>query len=311
MSNKLRQFRKLEHGDASTSEPNIHNRFQEPIYHDLFRKLLDTSVKDDLMKEYIFDVRPATDDRPFFGQTFKMTRIKETYESVGRKWGILIEGGYLLPWILLQATVASLILIMAPLLFMKKEKSSLKTLFHTGSYFAAIGVGFMLVEISLIHKLMPMLGEPIYAISAVLFSILLSTGAGSYLSGRFTVMERYSPNAMLVLPVLILIYLVILGPLTSMMTGFTVALRYILTFALLFPLGVAMGVPFPTGMALLGKRQANLIPWAWCINGSFSVISSVLVMMVAMAWGFKTALIIAAVAYGGAWLALSRLYREI
>jgi hypothetical protein len=240
-----------------------------------------------------------------------MTRIKETYESVGRKWGILIEGGYLLPWILLQATVASLILIMAPLLFMKKEKSSLKTLFHTGSYFAAIGVGFMLVEISLIHKLMPMLGEPIYAISAVLFSILLSTGAGSYLSGRFTVMERYSPNAMLVLPVLILIYLVILGPLTSMMTGFTVALRYILTFALLFPLGVAMGVPFPTGMALLGKRQANLIPWAWCINGSFSVISSVLVMMVAMAWGFKTALIIAAVAYGGAWLALSRLYREI
>jgi hypothetical protein len=64
-------------------------------------------------------------------------------------------------------------------------------------------------------------------------------------------------------------------------------------------------------MALLGRRRPGLIPWAWCINGSFSVVSSILVMMVALAWGFRAAFIIAAAVYACAWLALTRLCRDI
>lgn len=291
-------------------EANVRNRFSEPVYHDLFRKVLDRSTRDGFLKGYIFDVRPATDDRPFFGQTFKMTRMKETFESVGRKWGILIEGGYLLPWILLQAVVASLVLIMAPLAFMKKEKARPRTLLLAGTYFAAIGMGFMFVEISLIQKLIPVLGEPVFAISAVLFSILISTGAGSYLSGRLGVMERYSARVILTVPALILVYLLALGPLTGMMAGLGVAAKYLLTFVLFFPLGAVMGVPFPTGMSLLGKNRPGLIPWAWCINGSFSVVSSVLVMIVALAWGFRVAFVMAAAFYVAAWLALAGLSRK-
>ncbi len=292
-------------------EANVRNRFKEPVYHNLFRRVLDSPAGKDFMEEYIFDVRPATDDRPFFGQTFKMTRMKDTFESVGRKWGILIEGGYLLPWILLQAAVASLILIIAPLAFMKRTKTPPGTLMYTCAYFAAIGIGFMFVEISLIYKLIPVLGSSVYAISVVLSSILISTGVGSFLSGRLRVMERYSANVILVVPALILAYIMGLGPLSGVIAGFTAAPRYILTFVLLFPLGATMGVPFPVGMALLGRRRAGLIPWAWCINGSFSVVSSILVMMVALAWGFRAALIIAAAVYACAWLALTRLCRDI
>jgi hypothetical protein len=292
-------------------EANVRNRFKEPVYHNLFRRVLDGSAGKDFMEEYIFDVRPATDDRPFFGQSFKMTRMKDTFESVGRKWGILIEGGYLLPWILLQAAAASFMLIIAPLAFMKRTQTPPGTLMYTCAYFAAIGIGFMFVEISLIYKMMPVLGSSVYAISTVLSSILISTGTGSFLSGRLRVMERYSANVILVVPVLIFTYIMGLGPLSEVIVGFTAAPRYILTFILIFPLGVTMGVPFPAGMALLGRRRPGLIPWAWCINGSFSVVSSILVMMVALAWGFRAALIIAAAVYACAWLALTRLCRNI
>ncbi|MFQ5442404.1 MAG: hypothetical protein ACE5EB_06745 [Thermodesulfobacteriota bacterium] len=285
-------------------EANIRNRFQAPIYHNLFRKVLDAETRGEFLRDYLFDVSPSTDDRPFFGQTFKMTRMKDTYESVGRKWGVLIEGGYLLPWILLQAALASLVLIMAPLVFVRREKSSARTLFHLSAYFAAIGIGFMFVEIALIQKMIPVLGEPVYAISAVLFSILVSTGAGSYLSGRLKIIERCSVNTIAVVPLLILAYLSALGPISEMMARFAVSSRYLLTLIIFFPLGASMGVPFPTGMYLLGKKRADLIPWAWCVNGSFSVVSSVLVMLVALTWGFSTTLVIAALVYGAAWLTL-------
>jgi hypothetical protein len=301
-----------------TEEANLHNRFEEPVYHDLFIRIIspDTpETREGFFAKYIFDVRPSIDDSPFFGQTFKMTRMRETYESVGRKWGVLIEGGYLLPWILVQAAVASVLLIMAPLLFIKRTKAPLGGLLYTCAYFAAIGAGFMFVEVALIQKLIPALGEPVYAVSTVLFSVLVSTGAGSYLSGRLEIFRKNqlnAVNAVLAVPVLVIVYLILIGPITGLIPKIsTSALRFPVTFALLFPLGLSMGIPFPAGMSLLGKTRKELIPWAWCVNGSISVVSSVLVMMVALAWGFTLAFLLAACAYVGAWGALKGLSRRV
>ncbi len=292
-------------------EANIYNKFPEPLYHRFFRMIFEGD-KERFYRDYIFDVRPATDDRPFFGQTFKMTRMKETYEGVGRKWGILIEGGYLLPWILIQAVVASAILIMTPLLLSKRALRQAqgergaggKALLAITTYFSAIGVGFMFLEISIMQRMIPVLGEPVYAISAVLFTLLLSTGIGSYLSGRFRVTERYSIHVLLMVPVLAILYLFIMGTATEKVAGMTIIIRFVLTFLLFSPLGIVMGIPFPTGMSILGRKQPELIPWAWCINGSFSVISSVLAMMAALAWGFSTVHVLAAGFYFIAWLAV-------
>lgn len=292
-------------------EANIYNRFPEPLYYRLFKTILEGD-RERFYREYIFDVRPATDDRPFFGQTFKMTRVKETYESVGRKWGILIEGGYLLPWVLAQSILASIVLIISPLffshLFPRHSGERVRgVLLSTTAYFSSIGIGYMFIEISLMQRMIPVLGEPIYAVSAVLFTLLIATGTGSRLSGHFRITERYPVRAILAVPVLIIIYLAFMGLAADKIAAVPIVMRFILTFLLFFPLGIVMGMPFPTGVSLLGRKLPNLIPWAWCINGSFSVISSVLAMMVAMVWGFSTVHILAAASYLVAWLTLIRL----
>ena len=290
----------------SEDETNQYNRFSEPLYHREFRSILEGD-REQFYRDYIFDVRPATDDRPFFGQTFKMTRMKETYESVGEKWGILIEGGYLLPWILVQSALASIILIVLPLLVLKKERVRMGHLLSVTVYFSAIGMGYMFLEISLMQRMIPFLGEPVYAISAVLFSLLISTGLGSYLSGRFRLIERYTIHIILIVPLLAVIYLVMMRSVPEMVTGLGLADRYSLTFFFFAPLGIAMGIPFPTGISILGRERPDLIPWAWCINGSFSVISSVLAMMLALFWGFSTVHLLAAGCYIIAWLVIRNL----
>jgi len=290
----------------SEDETNQFNRFSEPLYHREFRSILEGD-RERFYRDYVFDVTPATDDRPFFGQTFKMARMKETYESVGKKWGILIEGGYLLPWILVQSALASIILIVLPLLLMKKERVRMRHLLSLTIYFSAIGMGYMFLEISLMQRMIPFLGEPVYAISAVLFSLLISTGLGSYISGRFRLIERYTIHIILIVPLLAVFYLIIMRSVPEMVTGLGLAERYSLTTIFFIPLGIAMGIPFPTGISILGKDRPDLIPWAWCINGSFSVISSVLAMLLALFWGFSTVHMLAAGCYIIAWLAIMNL----
>lgn len=278
-------------------EANIHNRFETPIYHDLFRRIMEEDGRYTFLDEYIFDLSPSTDDRPFFSQTFKMDRMRETYENAGAKWGILIEGGYLLPIVFIQSVFASILLIMAPLFISKERLVAIGTLLPTSIYFAAIGVGFMFLEITLMQKLIPALGEPVYAISAVLFSILIASGLGSYISGRFQLIRENAMRLLISLPVLILIYAACIGPVVKAISSPHLLTRFVLTFLFLLPLGIFMGIPFPTGMTLLGKKHKELIPWAWCVNGSFSVISSVLAMMIALVFGYSTVILLAALSY--------------
>lgn len=288
-------------------EANIRNRFPEAIYFNYFREILDKERREDFIEDYLFEIRASTDERPFFSQSFKMTRMRETYESVGRKWGILVEGGYLLPWILLQAALASAILIIAPLFLIRKEPRPSATLFYVSSYFAAIGAGFIFVEIALIQKLLPVLGDPVYTVSVVLFTILVSTGTGSYLSGRLKAIRERRVNAVLLVAGATILYLLLLDPISRTLIGFPPALRYALTVVIFFPLGITMGIPFPTGISILGEKMATIIPWAWCVNAALSVLGSVVVMMVAIYIGFSAAIIIAAALYLMAWLLLRRL----
>ena len=307
---KARGFDLVWYPGMTAVEANLKNRFPEPLYHNAFRVILDPEKREAFFEEYLFDVRASIDLRPFFSRSFKMTRPLETYVSVGSKWSVLMEGGYLLPWILVQAVVASLVLIIAPTFYMRRRRRKmkgdariLKTLLPVSLYFASIGLGFIFIEIALIQRLIPVLDEPVYAVSAVLFSILVASGVGSYLSGRFRIIERFSTKVVLAVPLLVVIYLPLLEVLTGTVAVLDVAWRYAAAFAFLFPLGAAMGIPFPAGMALLGEKNASLIPWAWCVNGTSSVVGSVLVMMVALGWGFGAALYIAALLYCAAWLA--------
>jgi hypothetical protein len=161
----------------------------------------------------------------------------------------------------------------------------------------------MFAEIFLIQKLILPLGNATYALSAVLASLLTGSGAGSLLSQRYAVARR--PLTLPVIALLIILYGVLISKTPIFLTALTPTLRFAAVFIALLPLGVPMGIPFPVGMRLLGEKDPSLIPWAWVINGSFSVLAPVMALMLALATGFVTVAYLAAAAYILAFLILS------
>jgi hypothetical protein len=329
---KINAFCKDRHFDIEyypgikREETNIYNRFQEPLYFNLLTKIITPPSPPPLYKEgngglrenffnnYIFDVTPSTDDRPFFHHFFKWNTIAETYNTFGRKWQPFLEGGYLIPVVFIQALAVSIIFIILPLFFSNPLVPPLEKGGRGGFlfllYFLLIGIGFMFAEISMIQKFILFLGHPVYSITTVLFTILISSGIGSYLSGRYFKDKGYEviickfKFSLIILCGLLITYAIFLPYLFDKILLESIILRQVLSFILLFPLGFFMGIPFPTGIKLLERYNDRIIPWAWCINGCSSVVSSVLVILIALTFGFKIALISSAAAYAGGLLIL-------
>ena len=315
---KIKTFCKERHFDIEyypgikKEETNIYNRFQEPLYFNLLSKIINPDEKENFFNNYIFDVTPATDDRPFFHHFFKWNTIGDTYNTFGRKWQPFLEGGYLIPIVFIQALVVSIVFIILPLLFSRKinlEKFKMGDISFL-LYFLLIGIGFMFAEISMIQRFILFLGHPVYSISTVLFTLLISSGMGSRFSGKFSngqdggVRIREFKLYLLILCGLIIIYAILLPYIFNKILLEGIIWRQLISFTFLFPLGFFMGMPFPTGIKLLERYNAGIIPWAWCINGCSSVISSVLVILIALSFGFKITLILSAVAYAGGLLIL-------
>jgi len=317
---KIKSFCKERHFDTDyypyikREETNLYNRFQEPIYFNFISKIINPNERDNFFKNYIFDITPVTDERPFFHHFFKWDAIKETYKIFGGKWQPFLEGGYLIPFVFIQSLFVSIAFIILPLFFSREV--SLKN-FKTADisfliYFLLIGIGFMFAEISMIQKFILFLGHPVYSISTVLFTLLVSSGIGSHFSGKFSngqdggVKIRKFKLYLLILCGLIIIYAILLPYIFNKILLEGIIWRQLISFAFLFPLGFFMGMPFPTGIKLLERYNAKIIPWAWCINGCSSVVSSVLVILIALSFGFKITLILSAVAYAGGFLIISK-----
>jgi hypothetical protein len=280
-------------------ETNVYNLLSEPIYYHMVSSLLHQETRERFLKEYLFDVSPVTDDRPFFYHYFKLKRIRETYLSVGRKWQFLLEGGYFIPTVFIQALILSTIFILFPLaLSLRKQKTRFKSI-PIFCYFFFIGIGFMFIEIPLIQHFVLFLGHPVYAFSICLFSLLVSSSLGSLLSRKMVPLENrfIYPFLFLLIAVLILLYTYLLPVIFSSLAGLKLILRQILSCAIIFPLGFLLGMPFPLGIRLIGDRLSAQIPWAWCINGCASVLSSVGAMMIALSGGFGLVLNLAALSY--------------
>ncbi len=169
-------------------------------------------------------------------------------------------------------------------------------------YAALIGVGFMLIEVPLIQRFQLLLGQPILSLAAVLATLLLSGGVGSLISQRWPtarVLSRVRIVGVTIL-VLALIDWIALPPLVESLLGASFAVRLLAIIVLTAILGVPMGMPFPSLMRLAGggdRDRRQEIALLWAINGAFSVLGSVLAMVVSMQAGFKWALLIGAVLY--------------
>jgi hypothetical protein len=297
-----------------SEEANKYNRFPDPLYHDMTQKILNPATRETFHNTYLFDVRPVTDDRPFFYHNFRIDKIIPLYRAVGDKWQLFLEGGYLVHLVFLQALVICLLLIFLPLKKVGRPASAGFLM-----YFALLGMAFMLTEISLIQRFILFLARPVYAFSAVLFSILVTSALGSYYSrkvlflknnGDISEMTSMSRIPILVAtPVLLLLYAFLLPTALRAAIVWPLWVRYGVTVFAILPLGFTMGTFFPAGITVLSRRFAHAIPWAWAVNASVSVAGSVLAVLIALSEGFTAVLCVAAGAYGLASIGLYRMMR--
>jgi hypothetical protein len=279
---------------VEASEVNVFNRFPEPIYYRLVQGMLHAEDREGFYRGYLYDIGPTTDERPFFFHFFRWDRLLETYESLDRKWQPLVEGGYLVPLALAQALALSVVLILSPI--RAKGGSRVEGRLRPLAYFFCLGLGYMFVEMATVQRFILLLGHPSYSISVVIFSLLLTSGLGSYLSGRIEPGGLSHKLVLISIGLLTFLY-GLASPLVNQLLGLPTALRLLATFTLLAPLGLLMGMPFPLGIGMLKGPRGGLIPWAWATNGCASVLGSILPTILALSFGFSTVFFLAGAAY--------------
>ncbi len=240
-----------------------------------------------LYTEYGYNVRPTTDDQPYFYQFFRFRRLLEIIREFDFQHYPHTEWGLLLVLVaLFQSVVGGIILIILP--FIKKNvRRAYLRMAGAGLYFGILGLAYMSVEVALIQRMMLILHYPVYSVAVVLASLLIFSGLGSHLSVKFG-----PPNKRILFAVFgIVIYLAALQPLTgrvlTALAGGPDFLAIPAVLVLIFPLGFCMGVPFPSGLNLVGELKGEgKIAWAWTINGAASVTGAVLGGLIALLWGY-------------------------
>lgn len=229
---------------------------------------------------HTIDVEPMSDDRPFF---YKLeTGIPSTLSSL-----------------LLGTSLFCLLTFMFyRRSFRDKKGKNVAHLKFFPVYFSLLGIGFMLIEVSLIQKLILFLGHPTLAMSISLFSLLISSGIGGLCSKR--VVKNQLGRALkvsLIIGVVIILYILLMPTALNLLLGAELMVRGIVTLVLIFPLGFLLGIPFSSGMSILKQYSEDQIPWMWCLNGVFSLLGSVFSVALAMIFGFNSVLILGAFTY--------------
>ena len=249
------------------------------------------------------DLTVSTDNKPFF---FNQLRFQNVPEALPRLWRNELSDGVLrgnlvasvsLVVILLIATIAVVCTIVLPL--RGAVRSAPRGLVGAGTaYFALIGTGFMLAEISLLQYFGVFLGHPIYAMGVCLFSLILSTGIGSLVSER---MQLSTNGRIAGWAVIVAAYLFTaqwtLPSIFEAMTASALPVRIAVSLAVLMPAGFLMGFAFPTGMRLVEAISREPAPWFWGINGATGVLASVVAVMIGIAFGINVTMFLAGCCY--------------
>jgi predicted membrane-bound spermidine synthase len=244
-----------------------------------------------------FNLKPPTDDNPFFFQTLSLRHLfSPEAQSVSMNTVNVLAALMLIASAFFTGGLLYFCVRIPYVL--SSDKNAVRAAAPLFLYFFCIGAGFMFIEISQIERISIYLGHPVYGLSVVLFALLLSTGLGSLLSQR--ILERHTTKypAILAIAVLIMLAYAALSPLVLTATESLPTLQRILTaVGVLFPVGIMLGTGFPLGMRMAIARNEALSPWLWGINGAASVFASVLAIVVAMFASITMSFLCGVVAY--------------
>lgn len=282
-----------------------------------FSRLIASNDPYTFAAHYAYNVTPVDDNAPFFFFTLKPSELLHHQGlDQGIDWKVNV-GVAVLGMVLIISIIAVLAFLLFPLAIgtggSRGQASSLL-------YFVAIGLAYIIVEIAFIQRFVLFLGHPTYALTVVVFLLLLSSGAGSLISRRWLPRTKSVWWPLLLIMGVILAYVFVLPAILVHLVGLPFALKLLVSAALLVPLGFFMGMPFPTGLRALANRSlqksataasSNAVEWAWAMNAASSVMGSVLAIVIAIQFGLNVTLACGAVAYGLALLLTQSLHRNM
>ena len=306
-------------GGDDEAPPELLYSPDEPHVGSLYHTLLTVPDPRTVYTAQPEQIEPATDDRPFFNHHTRWSSIGlATFRDLftqGRAGRLALEDRPVaevsLLVLLVQVLLIAAVSILLPLARFSGAGLRAPNRWRFLLYFAGLGLGFILIEIALMQRFTLFLGQPVYTFAVVLASLLVFTGLGASLTGRL----RGQPRKQLrwLIP-LILATLVVTAFLTPALFSAALALpligRILLSVVVIAPIGILLGMPFPTGLRIVADEAASLVPWAWGVNGFFTVIGTVGALMLGMTFGFRIVLLIAAACYLTALAAMTGLLRR-
>jgi hypothetical protein len=283
----------------------------------LYSRIIDPADFADVQRRTDSQLEPATDDKPFFNQHMRWSRIR---------WGTIVDlfsqnrplearlaledrpiAEVTLLILLVQAIVIAGLCILLPLAVLDRRGLQTEGRWSWLAYFAALGLGFIMVEVALLQRFLLFLGQPIYTYAVVLAGLLIFTGIGSYAAGKWNLELTQALKRALLGAVVVVLAMAVITPIVfSFCLGLNLPLRIFIALLLVAPLGFLLGMPFPLGLRLAMQRSSALGSWAWGVNGFFTVIGTVSALMLGMMIGFRMVLLLACVSYLAGLFAISR-----
>jgi hypothetical protein len=265
-----------------------------------FTELLRTPDRAAFQRNYQFDVSAVGDDRPFFFYTVQPRDIWRFLRHASRlsaDYNINRAVPLLFGLLAVSALAVGVILALPRLLLgsrLPREAGVVRFLW----YFIAIGAGYILIQVALVQKFVLFVGHPTYALTVIIFSMLISSGFGSYFSPRLVADSDARLQGVLTgVTVLVAILAFTVSPLLAAGVGLPLGVKFAISALLIAPAGFLMGIPFPTGLRRLERRHKASVRWAWSLNAAASVLGSVGAIVLAIYLGLRLTLLIGGALY--------------
>ncbi len=302
--------------DVARVRAGIEEAHLTPVYlpgaeiHNQFYELLHSPNPEEYQRHYPFDISPVTDNRPFFFYTVQpgdLWNFITTASHESADYRSNNEAVPLLFGLMGISLLATGVILVAPPLVLGTRLPQHKGVRGFLLYFLFVGAGYILIEVGLIQKFVLFLGHPVYALAVVIFSMLVSSGLGSFWSRR--VLGKNEGRLIKALGSVALLtagLALTLSWLLSSLVWLPLALKAALTVVLIAPLGFAMGMPFPTALARLEEWHPPSLRWAWSLNAASSVLGSVGALVCAIYLGLVQTLIIGGIFYLAALAVVAR-----
>jgi hypothetical protein len=266
-----------------------------------FGQLLKSADPRTFWRNYRYDVTPVDDDRPFFFYTVQPRDVLDFLKQGGLSADYKINRALPLLFEVLGISVLAIVVVLAfPPLLLGERLPAEKGVRGFLLYFVCIGAGYILIQVALIQKFVLFLGHPTYALTVIIFSMLISSGLGSFWSRRLTGDASGTGRLSAVLvgvaaTVSALAYLA--APVSEFGVGWPLPLKALVTVCLIAPAGFLMGIPFPTGLMRLEKSFPRAVRWAWALNAAASVLGSVAAICLAIYIGLRATVLTGAFLY--------------